>query len=406
VVVVQPFRAAIAVVVLVLGLCAPMQAAAQTTRAEELRQEREKKARTLQPVKRNRVEGVLFKLENSLILERLLNPPRGVHLRIGGIGEGAGFGAGPGFRYQTDRLDFRTSAAGSLKRYAIGEASLLLPGIERDGPWFEVYARRRNFPQEDFFGLGPQSAREDRSNFSLRDSVLRATAGARRGRLVGGAAVSYLDAVATPGTDKRMPSADDVFAPAEMPGFNERPAFVVFEPFVEYQNTDHPLNPWAGGRYRVSFSRYSDRELERFSFNRWNADVRQYIPFFHATRTIALRLSLASTDPGDGNDVPFYLQPTLGGAYSLRGFPTFRFRDRSAALVQAEYRWRVNEFVTGALFYDTGAVGRGLGDLGDFERDFGFGLRVGSRAGVVLRTDLVFGSGEGTRLLIRFDNVF
>ena len=79
--------------------------------------------------------------------------------------------------------------------------------------------------------------------------------------------------------------------------------------------------------------------------------------------------------------VPFYLQPTLGGAYSLRGFRTFRFRDRSALLLQAEYRWRINEFVEGALFYDTGAVGPELGDIGKLERDYGFGLRAGSRAG-------------------------
>ena len=401
--VVQPFRAA---VLLLLCVCATTTAKAQTTRAEELRQQRENKAQAVQEPKRNRVEAFLFKLENDLILERWLNPPRGVHLRIGGIGEGAGFGVGPGFRYQTDGFDFRASAAGSLKRYTIGEASLLLPGVERDGPWIEFYGRRRNFPQEDFFGLGPESARDDRSNFSLRDTVLRSSAGARRGRLLAGAGVSYLDSVATPGTDKRMPSVEEVFDVSELPGFNARPTFIVVEPFLEYRNTDHPLNPWAGGHYRVSFSRYSDRELERYSFNRWNADLRQYVPFFHATRTIALRLWLASTDAGDGDDVPFYLQPTLGGAYSLRGFRTFRFRDRSAALIQAEYRWRVNEFVTGALFYDTGAVGRGLDDLGGFERDYGLGLRLGSRAGVVMRMDAVFGSGEGTRLLLRFDNVF
>ena len=95
----------------------------------------------------------------------------------------------------------------------------------------------------------------------------------------------------------------------------------------------------------------------------------------------------------------------LGGAYSLRGFRTFRFRDQSALLLQAEYRWRVNELVTGALFYDTGAVAPRLGDIGRLERDYGFGLRVGGRAAVAFRADIAFG-GEGTRLLLRFDDVF
>jgi hypothetical protein len=74
--------------------------------------------------------------------------------------------------------------------------------------------------------------------------------------------------------------------------------------------------------------------------------------------------------------------------------------------VQAEYRWRINELVTGALFFDTGAVAPRLGDLGALERDYGFGLRAGGRNGVVFRADVALGSGEGARILVRFNNVF
>jgi hypothetical protein len=377
-----------------------------TTRAAELHDKRQEKARKAHPHKRGRLDAILFKIEDSLILERLLNPPRGIYLRLGGLGEGAGFGLGPGYRYQADRFDFRTSAAASLKGYGIGEASLLLPGSSRDGPFVEVYARRRDFPQEDFFGLGPDSLRSQRSNFALRDTLLRATGGMRARGLTTGVAVSHLSPSIGRGTDKRMPSIEQLFAPDALAGFAEQPAFAIIEPFLEYSLADPPLNPTAGGRYRVAFSRYSDRDLDRFSFNRWTLDLRQYVPFFGRTRTIALRAWMSSSDPAAGHEVPFYLQPTLGGSYSLRGFPSFRFRDRSAALLQAEYRWRINEFVSGTLFYETGAVAQRLGDIRVFERDYGFGLRAGSRNGVAFRTDLAFGSGEGTRLLVRFDNVF
>ena len=376
------------------------------TRAEELREQRRKKAEALQPYKRSRLETFLFKIEDSLIVERLLNPPRGVYLRLGGIGEGAGFGLGPAFRYKTGGFDFRTSAAASLKGYTIGEASLILPGVERDGPYVELYGRRRDFPQEDFFGIGPASLRARRSNFALRDTLLRVTGGARRDGLMSGLTVSHLTSSIGSGTDKRMPSIEELFVAADVPGLTGQPAFVVLEPFVEYSTADPPLNPTAGGRYRVTFSRFNDTDLDRFSFNRWNVNRRQYVPFFGRTRTIALHAWLSTSDPAERDEVPFYLQPTLGGAYSLRGFPTFRFRDRAAALLQAEYRWRINEFVSGALFYDTGAVAPRLGDLSKFKRDYGLGLRAGSRNGVAFRTDLAFGSGEGTRLLVRFDRVF
>ena len=75
-------------------------------------------------------------------------------------------------------------------------------------------------------------------------------------------------------------------------------------------------------------------------------------------------------------------------------------------LLQAEYRWRINEFVTGALFYDTGAVGASLDELGRFQRNYGIGLRAGSRMGSAFRIDFAFGGREGSRLLIRFDDVF
>jgi len=392
--------------VFVVITAASVPASAQSTRADELRARRQEKAAKVQPYKRGKVEGILFKIEDRLLLERLLNPPRGIYLRLGGIGEGAGFGLGPGYRYQTDRFDFRTSAAATLKGYGIGEASILLPGISRNGPYVEVYARRRDFPQEDFFGLGPDSLKSDRSNFALRDTLARATGGVRAGGLTAGLAVSHLSPSIGPGTDRKMPSTDEIFAPVSLPGFSVQPAFAIIEPFLEYSNADPPLHATSGGRYRASFSRYADRDLDRFSFNRWTLDLRQYVPFFGRTRTIALRAWMSSSDADAGHDVPFYLQPTLGGSYSLRGFPSFRFRDRSAAVLQAEYRWRINEFVTGALFYETGAVARRLGDIGTLERDYGFGLRAGSRNGVAFRTDLAFGSGEGTRLLVRFDNVF
>ena len=174
---------------LVLG---SSSAAAQATRAEEIRARREAKAKQQQPLQRGRIEAALFALEDRLLIERVLFPPRGIHARVGGIGEGAGFGLGPGFRYSTGQFDFRVSAAGSLKGYAIGEGALLLPGVVRDGPFVELYVRRRDFPQEDFFGLGPGSSAEQRSNFALRDTLGRVTPGWRAGSFTAGMGVAWL----------------------------------------------------------------------------------------------------------------------------------------------------------------------------------------------------------------------
>ena len=202
-------------------------ATAQTTRAEEDRAKRETKATQLIPERRSKLEAVLYKIDEDLILQRIFNPPRGIHARMGGIGEGAGFGGGPGYQFLGVPFDFRASAAGSLKGYFIAEGSLRFPGTQSEdlytwanGPYVEVYARRRDFPQEDFYGIGPDSSEDARSNFALRDTFVRVTPAVRRGYLTAGVNLGYLDPSIGSGTDTRMPSTDEIFGPADVPGLD------------------------------------------------------------------------------------------------------------------------------------------------------------------------------------------
>ena len=402
-----------ALAVALLGSSAVESWAQSVPPDDEAAQARLEKARTTTPQKRSTIERLIYKLDDDLLLERVLDAPRGIYARLGGIGEGAGFGVGPAFRYNATGFDFKTSAAASMKKYFIGEASLRFPGtighneyIRPRGLYLELYGRRRDFPQEDFFGLGPDSQPSQRSNYAQRDSFGQISAGWQKGLFEAGVGIGYLETAIGAGTDTRMPSSTEIFSPEDMPGVLDRSQFVVIQPFIEYATADRAVNDRSGGIYRFSVAQYRDRNLDRYSFVRWEADVRQYISFSKDTRAIALRAVAASARPEAGQEVPFYLQPTLGGARSLRGYRTFRYRDRSAVLVQAEYRWRINEFVTGALFYDTGAVGASLDELGRFERNYGISLRAGNRMGSAFRIDYAFGGREGNRLLIRFDDVF
>jgi hypothetical protein len=63
----------------------------------------------------SKLEAVLYKIDEDLILQHIFNPPRGIHARVGGIGAGAGFGGGAGYQFLGVPFDLRTSAAGSLK---------------------------------------------------------------------------------------------------------------------------------------------------------------------------------------------------------------------------------------------------------------------------------------------------
>ena len=88
--------------------------------------------------------------------------------------------------------------------------------------------------------------------------------------------------------------------------------------------------------------------------------------------------------------------PALGGGSSLRGFASWRFRDRHSLLLQAEWRVLVNNFFDMALFYDAGKVTARRADLTleDLKNDFGIGFRLHGPAATPLRIELAK-SNEG-----------
>ena len=77
--------------------------------------------------------------------------------------------------------------------------------------------------------------------------------------------------------------------------------------------------------------------------------LQQYVPLPNRYRTIALRAAAVMTDARDGQQVPFYYMPTLGGSQTLRGFREFRFQDANSMLLTAEYRWEAWWALDGAL---------------------------------------------------------
>jgi outer membrane protein assembly factor BamA len=171
---------------------------------------------------------------------------------------------------------------------------------------------------------------------------------------------------------------------------------------------DVPQNPRRGGRYHLAWERHADRALDRFSFNRLNVEAEQHFSWWRRQRLITVRGIAVLTDPDAGNDVPFYLQPTLGGSRLLRGFVTDRFRDRNLLAIQAEYGWDVWPFLNAVVFYESGVVApdwRRL-SVGEMKRDYGIGFRLGSARIVAVRTDVAFGSGEGARIAMRFSHAF
>jgi hypothetical protein len=394
----------------ILLLAAPVAAQEPETRAEELRRLREEKARQTAPYQPSRLERALLWLENARVLERVLNPPEGFYPKIGNVTTGSGFAVGPAYRQPGllgGHASFSTFALGSISKYWLLDARLTVPEIASGRAFAEVVAQRSDFPSEDFFGLGPDSRRDDATTFGLQNQTLGVRAGVRpRPWLSFAGGISHLSPQISSGEGGR--SVEEVFTPSQLPGLIFQPDFVRYEAVAQVNNRSPRGNPRRGGQYTLTLQGFDDRSGDLGDFTRVEADLQQYLPLLKDRRVLALRAMLSSSDSDPGGYVPFYLQRTLGGPDDLRGFRRFRFRDKNLLLLQAEYRWEIFTAVDGAIFYDAGNVASTFGELSlrHLESDYGIGFRFGTRNGVFLRIEGAFGSSGGKHFVWTFGHVF
>ena len=105
--------------------------------------------------------------------------------------------------------------------------------------------------------------------------------------------------------------------------------------------------------------------------------------------------------------MPFFLERSLGGSRTLRGFDSFRFRGPRLATVSVEYRCEVMGPFELAAFYDAGKVWGGPVDTGTrgIASSYGMGLRIKSKDDVLVRMDVARGA-EGTRAHLSFGYSF
>jgi Omp85 superfamily domain len=383
-------------------------AQAQETRAESLRQAREEKQRTSEPPDPSFLETVLKAVETGGVP---LITRDGIYVKLGSLTTGSGFAYGTGFR--TSRLfrregTFDVWAGATPKGYWATEARVRFPHLANGLILAEGYARRHEYPQEDYFGLGPLSLRRNQTDYNLLANTFGVRAGVRPAPvvLVGGG-LEYLEPRVGNGKDKALPSIGEVFDERTAPGLTEQPDFIRSTAFVDV-DWRRPRNARNGGWYRAELSHYADRDLGAYSFNRLDIDVRQFVSFFSERRVLVGRMAASTSDHDFDQTVPFYLMPTLGGKDSLRGFRDYRFRGPHALLLQGEYRFEIWSGLDAALFYDAGKVALRTANLNfsNLESDYGFGFRFNTDNGMILRVDAAFGSRDGKHLWIVFGGTF
>ncbi|HBY61157.1 MAG TPA: hypothetical protein DEH78_15150 [Solibacterales bacterium] len=396
---------------LLLLFTAALLAPAQQTRTEELEQRRTAEGGKYPDDELNTVERAIDWAENRRVLERFSRGINGFRLVIGNLIPNAGFALGP--EYYRDELrdgavQFRVGARGSMRRSLLAEAELVFPKLARQKAYLEFYTRWRNLPTVPFYGLGPDSKKEQRTVFRLEDASYEVSAGARPLRnLRLGIVSGYLETNAGRGDDTRYASAETVFPFAAVPGLERQTNFLRGGLLASYDWRDYPGGAKKGGLYEIRLDHFEDRQWERYSHRRLTMEAQQYIPFANRRRVLALRAKSLLTYENPNQVVPFYMQPLLGGQNDMRGFRFGRFYGNNALVLNSEYRWEIFSGLDGALFYDAGKVFQKRGQLNfsNLEGSAGFGFRVNARNSTFLRLDVGF-SHEGFQIWFSFNDVF
>jgi hypothetical protein len=377
---------------LVVVSCGP--AAAQDSRATIIAAEEAEKAKTIQPYAPNGAERLLVRLKHEFLEE-----PSGVYPYFGSVYSGGGFTLGAGYRqFYGDRTHADVKGMYSFKGYKLLEVSTDSWG-HADGR-LDLHARAgwRDATQIAFHGIGMDSPSE-LTNFRMKQAYFGGDARVRPGGYtVAGAGLSYEDFSLEEGTGA-SPSIEEVFTPITAPGLGASPTYlhttatggIDWRPAAGYARR--------GGWYGATYHNYADRD-DTYSFDRLDAEIVQHLPVLRENWVFSLH-GLLQTTLDDDDVVPFFLLPSLGSGSTLRGYSSWRFRDRHSLLMSAEWRWIPNRMgLDLAIFYDTGKVTPRFDDISfkGLKSDVGIGIRFHSPAATPLRIELARGS-EGMRLV-------
>ena len=386
---------------------------APRTREEAIAAERADKVAELWPERQAPLVGTVNRLVERGFNEGLDSGQgaNGPQIVLGGMRSGQGFTAGLGYRRSdlwAERLGYRATARGTLQGAYLFDFNLDFQGLRTERVAVKWYTKYESSPDIDFYGLGNTSPKENRTSFGYDDlttDVDAAFQALRHVRL--GFTGGYLRAQTGRGHDD-FPPIDEIFPPEEIPGFEQDTQFTRIGAFVDVDFRDSKTGPRSGGVYGMRYREYWDVDRTSFAFRQTEFELQQYFPYYNRGRVVALRTALVLSFPKEGDQLPVYLQPVLGGNDDLRGFGGYRFRDNHSLYLGLEHRWHASSNLEMAAFLDAGKVvplKRDAVDVSHLNYSGGIGFRVRARSAVVSRIDFAV-SREGFRMIWTFSDIF
>jgi len=382
----------------------PASAQEPETRQKAIEEAESKKAEKLTPQVANKAEAT-----TARVIDLLQGNEHKIHPFFQNAYSGGGFTLGAGYgRFVSpfNTIDVRGSY--TILGYKRIEAEFLAPRLFKRRGRLSVLGGWREATQVGFYGFGTaDTSVDDRANYSFQQPYLVTSLTVRPTRrfLTLDGSVEYTQWKQRPG-EGTAPSIETVYTPSELPGLGATVTYVHSGASIGLDS--RPADGYArrGGYYGIRGHDFTDAD-ERYGFQEVDYEAIQHLPILREAWVLSFHALGRTTYRKGGQEIPFFMTPSVGGGSSLRGFSSWRFRDRNSLLLQAEWRIMVNRYLDTAFFYDAGKVASSPKHL-DFDglkTDFGFGVRFHSPFATPLRVE-VARSNEGISLVFSSSAVF
>jgi hypothetical protein len=371
-------------------------APAQDTRAAVIAAEQAAKVAALEPYTPNKAEVIAADVQ-----KRLFSTPEGLYPWFDSVYSGGGFTLGAGYRtFYGDRTFLDMRGLFSAKGYKLIEVAADSPGHARGHLDFQASGGWRDATRVAYYGLSGDDTPDAQSNFEMQQAYAGVNVRAHGARgLIADAGIRYEDYTLDPGHGD-SPSIEQVHTSVTAPGLGVNPKYL--RTTLTGGLDSRPAAGYArrGGLYALTYDNFADTANTN-SFDLLQAEVVQHVPVLRENWVMSFH-GVAKTTLDDDDAVPYFLLPSLGSGSTLRGYSSWRFRDRHSMLMQAEWRWMPSHLLLdAAIFYDTGKVTSRREDLSfdHLEHDWGFGVRFHGPMATPLRLEIARG-GEGFNLVI------
>ena len=378
-----------------LAVASPAMVTAQertgTSRTALIEQAQAEKATKLHPYEPGKGEQIMDRVEDYLTTGLTWHPFFVSAYAGGGFTLGAGY---LNYLSSFSTLDVRGSI--TFSGYKRIEAEFRAPRLFDRRGVLTLLGGWREATSVGFYGIGIETSKDDRANYSFRQpygqALLEFWPARRLLMFRGGVELSQWEQRPGSGTS---PSVEEIYTPQTLTGLGAKPTYIHTEGTAALDWRTSAGYSRRGGYYGITAHNFDDRD-NLLGFQQVEYDLIQHLPIGRDVWVLSLHGHVETTYTKDDQQIPFFMLPSLGGGSSLRGFASWRFRDRHALLLQAEWRVLANRFLDAALFYDAGKVTARRSDL-DFDNlksDYGIGFRLHGPAATPLRIELAK-SNEG-----------